>query len=248
MAGDRPRQLVLRATGLAALALGLAALLVLPSLLSDDEPASTTFPSPHASTEPAAPSVPSQSAEDARRDGIVPAVAALPLAQRANVVTEAVSDEGVWMLTRLPSTAWDEGIIVGDTTGVQGRDWVHGFEYAELLLVDPDRQRVLRAYPLPAVPPTSLLVRPDAVYCAQQGDGALPDSMLCRVDRRTFALTVRVFPHETTPAQAPRPGWTWDEPGAGAFFEEVTVCGDALCVRGGDGQREVDPVTLELLP
>jgi hypothetical protein len=255
MAGDRRRQLVLRATGLAAaLALALAALLVVPSLLSDDEPGSTALPEPQSSAEPQAsaepsrPRGPSQGDADARRDRIVPAVAALPLAQRMNAVDEASSDEGVWVLSRLPSTAWGDDMAVGDTTGVRGEDWVHGFEYAELLLLDPERERVLRAYPLPVVPPSALLVQPDAVYCARQGDGALPDSMLCRVDRRTFGLTVRVFPHETTPAQDPRPGWTWDEPGAGALFAEITRCGDALCVCGSDGQREIDPVTLELLP
>lgn len=67
-------------------------------------------------------------------------------------------------------------------------------EYGELLLMTPDRRRILRAYPFKGVPPQWLLVTPQAVYCGRQGDGGLPNSMVCRVDRSTGALTVVVFP------------------------------------------------------
>jgi len=67
-------------------------------------------------------------------------------------------------------------------------------EYGELLLVTPDRSRILRAYPFRDVPPQWLLVTPRAVYCGRQGDGGVPNSMVCRVDRPTGALTVVVFP------------------------------------------------------
>jgi hypothetical protein len=254
MSGDRLVRRLL-AAGLGAVALSAVAVAAVPPLLTD-EPTAAPVTEQHAASAQPTPSigpgpssVPSQSTHDARRDGIVPAVAALPLAQRVNLVQEATSDEGVWVLSRLPSSSWGDDGAVGDTTGDVHRDWVPAYEYAELLLLDAGRERVLRAYPLPAMPAQSLLVQPDAVYCARQGDGALPDSMLCRVDRRTFALTVRVFPHRTAGlAPTQQPGWTWDEPGAGVVFEELTPCGGAVCVRGPDGQREVDPATLELLP
>lgn len=67
-------------------------------------------------------------------------------------------------------------------------------EYGELLLMTPDRSRILRAYPFRDVPPQWLLVTPRAVYCGRQGDGGVPNSMVCRVDRSTGALTVVVFP------------------------------------------------------
>jgi len=56
-------------------------------------------------------------------------------------------------------------------------------EYGELLLLNPTRARILRAYPFAGAPPHWLLVTDHAVYCGRAGDGALPDSMVARVAR-----------------------------------------------------------------
>ena len=156
-----------------------------------------TSPATSPPTSPAtspAPSLPaSQSAAKARIFGIEPVVAALPIGVRVQpldtaswpvATTQASTPEGLWLVS-LPydSPDYDDAAHPGLLT-----------EYGELLLLSPDRGRILRAYPFRGVPPQWLLVTPKAVYCGRQGDGGLPNSMVCRVDRSTGALTVVVFP------------------------------------------------------
>ncbi|NMM23317.1 MAG: hypothetical protein HHJ11_07450 [Phycicoccus sp.] len=135
----------------------------------------------------------SQSAADARAYGIESAVAALPIGVRVFqpdpavwpvATTQASTPEGLWVVSRAErSPDFDYNAHSGLLT-----------EYGELLLLTPDRSRILRAYPFRGVPPQWLLVTQDAIYCGRQGDGGLPNSMVCRVDRSTGALTVVVFP------------------------------------------------------
>ena len=145
----------------------------------------------------------SQSAGDARAYGIDPAVAGLPIGVRVFQpdpadgpygTSQASSPEGLWLVSRAEhSPNYDYGAHSGLLT-----------EYGELLLLTPDRSRILRAYPFRGVPPQWLLVTPKAVYCGRQGDGGLPNSMVCRVDRSTGALIVVVFPSpEDFAADAP---------------------------------------------
>ena len=135
----------------------------------------------------------SQSAADARPYGIDPAVAALPIGVRVFqpdpaswpvATTQASTPEGLWLVS-VPygSPNYDDAAHPGLLT-----------EYGELLLLTPDRSRILRAYPFRGLLPQWLLVTPKAVYCGRQGDGGLPNSMVCRVDRSTGALIVVVFP------------------------------------------------------
>ena len=155
------------------------------------QPAGTGASSPTASPTTSLPA--SQSTADARAYGIEAAVAALPIEVRVQpldtavwpvATTQASTPEGLWLVSRAErSPNYDDAAHPGLLT-----------EYGELLLLTPDRGRILRAYPFRGVPPQWLLVTPQAVYCGRQGDGGLPNSMVCRVDRSTGALTVVVFP------------------------------------------------------
>lgn len=175
------------------------------------------------------PAGPSQTTEAAERDGVVAEVAALPLDQRIGVVDAAVTTEGVWVVSRNMSNAAGGG-IVGDASGVYGRDYVALTEYGEILLLDPDTFEVLRAWPLPGLPPTRananvdrLVVTDQAVYVAHQGDGALPDSWVAHIDRASLVGTIRVFPTD--------PGFTADDPRLAAW--DVRVHDRAVSLQQG---------------
>jgi hypothetical protein len=204
----------------------------------------------------------SQSTADARAYGIDAAVAALPIGVRvfqrdpANgpyATSQASTPEGLWLVSRAEdSPNYDYGAHSGLLT-----------EYGELQLLTPDRSRILRAYPFRGVPPQWLLVTPKAVYCGRQGDGGLPNSMVCRVDRSTGALIVVVFPHpecfatDAPQAFAGRPG-SWRLAGSlpsadlRADLQHVPrLTADGLVFApdpnqpGGGRALRLDPVTLK---
>jgi hypothetical protein len=174
---------------------------------------------------------------------VLPEVAALPFAERVQVIASEEAPEGVWAISRMPG----EGPTLGDERGRYGVDFVWPHDYGELLLLDTTSTRILRAVPLPGVPPQSLAVRDTAVYCSRQGDGGLPDSMLCRADRAGTGTLVRVFasagPDPTVPVD--RPGWRRERGSPGAYFSEVMrACPERTCVQGPDGTLAFHPVTL----
>jgi len=204
----------------------------------------------------------SQSAGDARAYGIDPAVGALPIGVRVFQpdpadgpygTSQASSPEGLWLVSRAEhSPNYDYGAHSGLLT-----------EYGELLLLTPDRSRILRAYPFRGVPPQWLLVTPKAVYCGRQGDGGLPNSMVCRVDRSTGALIVVVFPSpdyfatDAPQALAGRPG-SWRLAGSlpsadlQADLQHVPqLTADGLVFArdpnqpGGGRELRLDPATLK---
>ena len=158
-----------------------------PATSPATSPATATNPATNPTAGPTVPLSASQSAAEARKFGIKAAIAALPIGSRVQpldtafwpvATTQTSTREGLWLVSQAdlranPQLAADNG---------------------ELLLLTPDRTRILRAYPFRGVPPEWLLVTPQAVYCGRQGDGGLPNSMVCRVDRSTGALTVVVFP------------------------------------------------------
>jgi hypothetical protein len=138
-------------------------------------------------------------------------------------------------------------------------------EYGELLLLTSDRSRILRAYPFRGLLPQWLMVTPKAVYCGRQGDGGLPNSMVCRVDRSTGALIVVVFPGpeefatedyfatDAPKAFAGRPG-SWRLAGffPSADFQHVPqlTAGGLVFSRdpnqpGGGRELRLDPATLK---
>jgi len=226
-----------------------------------------TTPAPSATPTPTISKPPSQSAGDARVYGIDPAIAALPIGVRVLqlnpaewpvATTQASTPEGLWLVSFPYASAGVDLVAHPQLT-----------EYGELLLMTPDRNRILSAYPFRDVPPQWLLVTPQAVYCGRQGDGGVPNSMVCRVDRSTGALTVVVFPSPDDPstveldpgrgglsapqALAGRPG-SWRLAGTtaeSAFLQQVprlTANGllfDPDPYQAGSRSLLLDPVTLK---
>jgi hypothetical protein len=150
---------------------------------------------------------PSQSPDDARRDHVIPALAALPAANRSRWQAVIHSAEGTWVLSR-PAVAMSEanGCALGDRAGVYGVDWICTSEYGEVLLLD-DADRIVRAYPMPGVPPKWFEVTDNAVYAGAVGDGALPNSTVVRIDKKTMTAQVIVFPNPDGGRTPPLPGW-----------------------------------------
>jgi hypothetical protein len=223
-----------------------------------DRPTTATTATTSSTTQPTSAS---QSPEDALRDGVVPELAALPFQQRVRVIdpisgdVSVSTDEGVWVVSRLAFEDFPNGACLGSGDTPMTR-WCP--DDGELLLLDPAEDRILRAFPLPAYPPQWLFVTEDAVYCGRQGDGGLPNSMLCRVDRNSDELTVRAFvwtggPDEPDDYDLPHdelPGtWTVDM-SAATNWKGMRVTGDGSLEVGDadlDAWTAIDPVSLEPL-
>jgi len=81
---------------------------------------------------------------------------------------------------------------------------------------------------LPGYPPSEMVVTEDAVYCGRQGDGGLPTSMLCRVDRRAPMLQGRLFPIDGPDAPErvdppPAGEWVVEPPSDRIGFDQLTT-------------------------
>jgi hypothetical protein len=237
--------------------------LVTPALLaaclavacsSDKTPtgqASSSQTAPATSTLP--PSQPSQSPQEALRDAVVPAVAALSFEARVGIVEREVTPEGTWALSRMPTGVGDSSSgSIGSGTAY-ARTIVSAYEYGEVLLLDRTSSRILRAFPLPGLPPQRLLVTPSAIFCERQGDGGLPDSMLCRIDRTTLRGKVRVFPwtsesgfHPVPPDRYVPSNWSINNPFGRAMFQTIRLDGRSLIVTGDGVEGRVDAATLRI--
>lgn len=204
----------------------------------------------------------SQSPADAERDGVLAEIAALPFDVRvgpmwsdAGTQDRIVTDEGVWVVSRPDQERIEpDARLRGDPTGLYGRDYIHLSGYGEVLLLDADETEILRAYPFPEVGPHALAATDEAVYCTRQGDGGIPDSMLCRIDRESLEALVRVFPWDDTsqfllePVETYVPDhWIVDEPVGEVLFGDLQVIDGELVSVGQEGHARVDPDTLELL-
>lgn len=244
----------------------------------DDPPrltsTSTPTPSPDVSTTPDAsvtpretaaaepvpgqsqpwPEGPSQSHADATRDGVIGEIAALPASERVGVIDTAVTSEGIWATSRLPSSDPYPGPTFGDPDGVYGRDFVTAHEYGELLLLDPSSLAIRRAWPLPGMPPNGanandrLHVTDRAVYFAHQGDGGLPNSYLMRVDRNTLEPVVRILQYTPgTSGDLPYPYWSREpEPSDVNIQNGLIVSEQDVATVSYEGTVVTyDPVTLE---
>lgn len=213
---------------------------------------------PGTSSSPA-PAGPSQSAADAARDHVPSQVAALPLAARLipapspdpGLATGVTTPEGVWLISRPDlGTVTASGCLPADPAA--GIGYRTCSDYSEVLLVSPDRSRILRAVPVPAAPPQWLVAGGGAVYAGRQGDGGAPDSMVLRIDPGTGRVVGRIFPAQ----DAPDPGLTaadvgsWPEGWAlgrpqPAVFDQATLSDGVLVLTGSaDGRLRLDPVTL----
>lgn len=215
--------------------------------------ASSTTSSTLAPTTTEAGAIPSQTPSDAERDGVIPELAAIPVAMRVDVQLAIPAEEGLWVVSRPHPDIIDlaPGCRLGNPKGVHGIDNICVAEYGEVLLMDAEGQRILRAYPLPGLPPQLLEITDDAVFCARQGDGALPASMVCRIDRSTLEWTAHVYPwiddsgfgeNREVPAN-----WVVEDPVDAAYFEHLKSGADRVTVSGWGGTLVLDPETLETL-
>ena len=184
---------------------------------------------------------------------MIPAIAALRFTARVAVKQAVPTAEGVWVVSSLPaSTTGDSsGSLAGTTT--YGTVRVAVGEYGEVLLLDRRRQRILRAFPLPGMPPQRILVTRDRVFCERQGDGGLPDSMLCSIDRQTYQWQVRIFPNTTDSGFHPlQPGtylpsnWKVNSPVGKPMFTSLQWRGHRLRIAGNGFAAMVDPATLRI--
>ncbi len=166
--------MTLRLTALGIL-LGLASSACTPQKSSREDAHASPTPS-HLSDGPSSsPSIdaaPSQTPEEAQRDGIAPQIARLALASRLRIAispfapnAEAALDapEGRWVASHNNALPLSQ-----DECGFQtshGRQYTCSPEYGELLLLDKNSGTILRAYPLPALPPHHLVIDDQAVYC-----------------------------------------------------------------------------------
>ena len=209
------------------------------------EPAAiVSLAAPGATTAAAAP--PSQSPADATRDGIVPEIAALPLEQRAPRIPAGAgagrieTPEGAWVISTPSPEHVDQFSEIGDAAGVYGKDYVDLGEYAEILLLHSETGEILKAFPFPAFPPTSLALFDDGLYCARPEYEWGPGSMLCRVNRHTLAATVRVF---LAYSDADLHDYAWF-PGNWTVDDGVPPSLDD----SGELPDNLDPLTLEVYP
>jgi hypothetical protein len=213
----------------------------------------TTVPMTTSTTTTVATENPSQSPEDALRDGVVAALAALPMSVRVGIVAEAAAAEGVWAISRMPAAAdaHGDGCRIGAPDGKYPSDFICSTEYGEVLLLDETKSRILRAYPLPGVPAEHLVVTTAAVYCGRDGVLPLPDPMLCRIDRTTLAETVRVYQPGldsvvVQPCFFPPPSWSViKEP---LEVTALIAADTGLYAEAGDGSWTLlDGTTLQIL-
>jgi hypothetical protein len=78
--------------------------------------------------------------------------------------------------------------------------------------------------------------------------------MLCRIDRTTGDISVRVFPSDVDSMFDPSldawihipDTWTFEEPAGLVLFEEIEVRDGTVSITGHSGSAEVDALTLEL--
>ncbi|HEY6793839.1 MAG TPA: hypothetical protein VI248_04050 [Kineosporiaceae bacterium] len=180
-----------------------------------------------------------QPGEAASRDGVPSSIAALPSAARVRQVprgpgrvTWVTAADGVWLVSR-----------------PQGAPPA----YAEVLHLDA-AGRILRAYPFPGVAPQWLVLSPRAVYCGRHGESGAPDAMVCRIDRASGEVRVRVSADrapDTVVTQrdvASLPGvWTVDNRTFTVDLGQSPVLGTELTFRSRGGELRLDPDTLAVL-
>ena len=152
---------------------------------------------------------PSQTAVEAERDGVIPALASIPYESRVHELAEVSSNGNVWILAEptdvLVRFTSADGCRLGDPNGTYPTEVICVAEYGEILLLDEEGD-IAKAYPMPGAVPSWIHVTPEFVYAGRIGDGALPSSTLVRIDLTTLESTVVVIPHSSGGQEWP-PDW-----------------------------------------
>ncbi len=195
----------------------------------------------------------SQNPSDAARDGIVPEVAALGVGERINQVPEVdevVTPSGTWVVSQAQPEEPFDGVIcaLGDSDGLYGVDWICPASYAEILLLDPTSGHIVRAYPFPDLKPQQLFGTDEAIYFIRQGDGAVPDSMIGRIDTETLEIRVNVIPSSDRASAVPEAlpeDWRVLEPNPAVLWQTLNVDQDGITVSGTSGSARIMPDTLD---
>ncbi len=228
-----------------------------------------TPPTPTVSATPTPANSVSQSPADAARDGVSPVLAKLSVTRRvllidepySGIPTKITAPEGTWLISRPDvGTLGDPESLCPTRDSDKPNPADVCFDYAEILLMSTDLRRIIRAFPIPGLPPQWLALTPDALYCGRQGDGALPDSMVCRIDRTTdlFGSTTlfsgRVFPlrdavdnHDPQNFKGWPGAWSNNAPTNRTGFDQATVTDGTLQISDFEGKPTIalDPVTLK---
>jgi hypothetical protein len=274
-AGDLPRTSRARRRWAPALA-GFAVVVLLVTVALLIRPTPAPAPALHPPRPTASATQPSQTPAEALRDGVLPALAALPVSKRLAAVdplyegtthTRITAAEGVWLISRpdISDLSPDTGCLPGRAGGTGGTtSYRVCSDYSEILLMTPDLRQVIRAFPIPGEPVQWIVLTPEAIYCGRQGDGAIADSMVCRIGRASIsatgrsaggqAFTARVFPPETTLDADSRtsvkgwPGlWTTNAPDKRTGFDQADLNQGLLRILSSTGETTVrlDPASLE---
>lgn len=201
---------------------------------TDQDPAARRRPRGSGS-ETAKPARASQTKTDAKRDGVPAAIAALPYGQRVNAISTVTVDDDTWVISRPDRNATIEPELA--------------IEYGEVLHLDG--RSIEQAFPLPGLPPTHVAVTEDATYCGREGDGGLPDSMVCRIDHDTSAFSVRIFPSKIDSAFADSDRklpahWTVDDERLDIHKLVADDAGVWAQAQDDDTWTRLDPDTLEI--
>ena len=268
-AGERPGR-ARRRWAPAVAGFAVVVLLITVALLVRPTPAPAPARHPLRPTASATTTRPSQTPAEALRDGVLPALAARPVSERlvpveplsAGTQTRITAAEGVWVISR-PDISTDTGCLPGRADGTGTTSYRVCSEYSEILLLTPDLRQVIRAYPIPDAPVQWIVLTPAAIYCGRQGDGAIPESMVCRIDRASAGstarssggpeFTARLFPPEATVDQGDPisvkgwPGtWTTDPPNRRTGFDRADLNQGLLRILSSTGKTTVrlDPASL----
>ncbi|MGN6634846.1 MAG: hypothetical protein ACTHJ6_05205 [Oryzihumus sp.] len=166
---------------------------------------------------PVTPTGPSQSETDARWDHVLPEIAALSVRDRVDPLMVQDSPDGAWVVSRLPDATAERmkpSFQMASSGNVDSTNpgTIAPLDYGELLLMDPTRTRIVRAFPLPALVPQALKVTAQDVWVARIGDQALPDSMVGHYDRRHHAWSVMVYPSPDRSRFNSGPDGAWSGP------------------------------------
>ena len=182
-------------------------------------------------------------AEDAKRDGVIPALAALTLRARSDARASLDAPEGTWVISgpteALHRLANQDTGGFGNEAGKYGVDFIGPSEYGEVLLLAKSG-KVRRAYPMPGVPPSWIYATGEAIFGGRVGDGCLADSTLFRIDRGKLTGSLIVFPFGNSARATLLPSWRLATQEEGPLIGELVGGTRGVQVTSAIGPLRVD--------